>query len=383
MRKKNLTPRCFFECILIMHLLFLFSFFPDTATAETLQAYPDQSGFIIQVDRIVGKGLVPGIVIGETGNKKFQPMIRFRFASAEIYGLKLIREFQTNNGLFHMIISSKGKVEARNLVVDATGISFQNLQLRLGELIPAIELKNATLICYFLTSDDISLQDMAVEYHAGSSNANIPPTAKILNGLLGITSLDGLKRAIDELIKEKAVIFGEENKEGELQSETESSSKEPADQSSQGPTDQSSQEPADQENNQNDLENGSLLLPNKEQQKSQQPANEQTGAKQPSASEQKPEQAQNGSANSSTQYVDDPKDSEQNNSTENVEENLKLAPRSAVNEKRYLESEGPSINSGEQIEQVNNAQKIEQVDNAPKKEENILSKLLELLNIIP
>ncbi|OKO94609.1 hypothetical protein BRO54_1488 [Geobacillus proteiniphilus] len=342
-----------------MNILFLFSFFPDALAAETLQAYPDQSGFIIQADRIVGKGLVPGIVIGETGNKKLQPMIRFRFASAEIYGLKLIREIQTNNGLFHMIISSKGKVEARNLVVDATGISFQNLQLRLGELIPAIELKNATLLSYFLTADHISLQDMAVEYHAGSSNANIPPTVQILNRLFGITSLDSLKRAIDELIKEKAVIVGEENKEGELQSEKENSSK----------------EPADQENNQNDLddlENGSL--PNKEQQKNPQSANEQTDTKQSSVSEQTPEQAQNGSANSSAKHTDYPEDSKQNNSTENVKENLKLAPHSAANEKGYLESEEPSINSGEQIEQVNNVQK---------KEENIIRKLLGLLNIIP
>jgi hypothetical protein len=362
MRKKNLTPCSFFKCILIMHLLFLFSFFPDAAAAETLQAYPNQSGFIIQADRIVGKGLIPGIVIGETGNKKFQPMIRFRFASAEIYGLKLIREIQTNNGLFHMIISSKGKVEARNLIVDTTGINFQNLQLRLGELIPAIELKNATLVGHFLTTNHISLQDMVVEYHTGSSNANIPPTVQILNRLFGITSLDGLKRAIDELIKEKAVIVGEENKEGELQSEKEDSSK----------------ESAGQENNKNDLENGNSS--SEEQQKNPQSTNEQNGTNPSSVSEQMPEQEQNGSANSSMQHTDHPKASEQNNSTENVEENLKLAPHSAVNEKGYLESEKPSINSGEQ---VNNVQKIEQMDNAPKKEENIISKLLELLNIIP
>ncbi|QSB49572.1 hypothetical protein [Parageobacillus toebii] len=358
MRKKSLTPRSFFKYILIMHILFLFSFFPDATAAETLQAYPDQSGFIIQADRIVGKGLVPGIVIDETGNKKFQPMIRFRFASAEIYGLKLIREIQTNNGLFHMIITSKGKVEAGNLVVDATGISFQNLQLRLGELIPAIELKNATLLIHFLTVDHISLQDMAVEYHAGSSNADIPPTVQILNRLFGITSLDDLKRAIDELIKEKAVIVGEENKEDELQSEKDNSSKEPAGQEN------------NQGNNKNDLENGNSS--SEEQQKNPQWANEQNGTKQSSVSEQTLEQVQNGSANSSTQHTDHPKDSKQNNSTENVEE--KLAPYSAGNEKIYLESEKPSINSGEQIEQVNNAQK---------KEENIIRKLLGLFNIIP
>ena len=113
---------------IVKHRLFLvvmciqlaaLSLFPFIEKVDA--AVNDAEGFIIQADRVVGENMKAMVVAGETSGSNAKPMLRITYDSAQIYGMRLTKQFATPGGTVSITMKASGPVSIKGMQVDEIG----------------------------------------------------------------------------------------------------------------------------------------------------------------------------------------------------------------------------------------------------------------------
>ena len=166
-----------------VQLLFLTAFSMGTSVKAAVQA-PD--GFIIQADRVVGTGMNATIIKQETSSSSGKPMLRFQYKSATIYGMRLTKKIQTENGPISITLKASGPVTVKGMTVDTSAITFQGACIK--ALIPEPEagMDNVVMVAHYMNSVDSNIDHLKLETVSGSVGPDKPDTVKILKELAGL-----------------------------------------------------------------------------------------------------------------------------------------------------------------------------------------------------
>lgn len=176
---------------LVKHRLFLIvmciqlaalSLFPFIEKADA--AANDAEGFIIQADRVVGENMKAMVVAGETSGSNAQPMLRITYDSAQIYGMRLTKQFATpGGGTVSITMKASGPVHINGMQVDASAISFKGACVHAAKVIPNAALEGVTMVAHSMTAANSSLDQLKLQTVNGNGGVQKPGTLKILQDL--------------------------------------------------------------------------------------------------------------------------------------------------------------------------------------------------------
>ncbi|MDP4161922.1 MAG: hypothetical protein Q8898_02360 [Bacillota bacterium] len=189
MRRKNINKRILLIS-LCLHLMLLTSLFSQNASAQTADTSLD--GFIIQADRVIGSGMVATIVNQETASNTSKPMLRFHYASATIYGMKLTKELQTPQGIISVTLKADGPVTMNGMTVDASAITFKGACLQALTPIPEAGLENVVMVAHYMNAEDSNINQLTLKTITGNAGPEKPNEIKMLQDLatLPVNELD-------------------------------------------------------------------------------------------------------------------------------------------------------------------------------------------------
>lgn len=156
-------------------------------------------GFTIQAERVEGQNMTPGVVIRETSAKRQQPMIRFQYEKAIIYGMKLTKELQTPNGPVTIVLEAQGPVEAKKLTVDTSAFSFKGACLNTGTLIPQPALEDVTMVAHYMNAEMTNLENLSLRTVSGTNDLQKPEKLKVLQDMEKL-SADKLTEEVNKMM---------------------------------------------------------------------------------------------------------------------------------------------------------------------------------------
>lgn len=175
---------------LVKHRLFLIvmciqlaalSLFPFIEKADA--AANDAEGFIIQADRVVGENMKAMVVAGETSGSNAKPMLRITYDSAQIYGMRLTKQFATPGGTVSITMKASGPVFIKGMQVDASAISFKGACVHAAKVIPNAALEGVTMVAHSMKAANSSLDQLKLQTVNGNGGVQKPGTLKILQDL--------------------------------------------------------------------------------------------------------------------------------------------------------------------------------------------------------
>ncbi|MBT2679764.1 hypothetical protein J7E38_12190 [Bacillus sp. ISL-35] len=190
---------------IVKHRLFLIgmciqlaalSFLPFIEKANA--AGSDADGFIIQADRVVGENMKATIVAGETSGSKAKPMLRITYDSAQIYGMRLTKQFATPGGTVSITMKASGPVHIKGMQVDASAISFQGACVHAVKVIPNAALEGVTMVAHSMKAANSSLDQLQLQTVSGNGGVQKPGTLKILQEL-GSMPFEQMKKEIGKI----------------------------------------------------------------------------------------------------------------------------------------------------------------------------------------
>lgn len=152
-------------------------------------------GFIIQADRVIGENMKVTIVSSETSRSSGKPMLRFTYDSAQIYGMKLTKRFNTPNGPVSLTMKASGPVHIKGMTVDASNVSFNGACLYALKVIPDAGLDNVTMVAHYMNAENSSLSNLKMETVNGDGGVSMPGKLKILEDLSAMP-FEQMKREI-------------------------------------------------------------------------------------------------------------------------------------------------------------------------------------------
>ncbi|WP_174733675.1 hypothetical protein [Mesobacillus harenae] len=152
-------------------------------------------GFIIQADRVIGENMKVTIVSSETSRSSGKPMLRFTYDSAQIYGMKLTKRFNTPNGPVSLTMKASGPVHMKGMTVDASNVSFNGACLYALKVIPDAGLDNVTMVAHYMNAENSSLSNLKMETVNGDGGVSMPGKLKILEDLSAMP-FEQMKREI-------------------------------------------------------------------------------------------------------------------------------------------------------------------------------------------
>jgi gas vesicle protein len=176
---------------LVKHRLFLIvmciqlaalSLFPFIEKADA--AANDAEGFTIQADRVVGENMKAMVMAGETSGSNAKPMLRITYDSAQIYGMRLTKQFATpGGGTVSITMKASGPVHIKGMQVDASAISFKGACVHAAKVIPNAALEGVTMVAHSMTAANSSLDQLKLQTVNGNGGVQKPGTLKILQEL--------------------------------------------------------------------------------------------------------------------------------------------------------------------------------------------------------
>ncbi|NHM31510.1 hypothetical protein [Neobacillus terrae] len=166
-----------------VQLLFLTAFSMGTSVKAAVQA---SDGFIIQADRVVGSGMSATIIRQETSSSSGKPMLRFQYKSATIYGMRLTKKIQTENGPISISLKASGPVTVKGMTVDTSAITFQGACIKALMPEPEAGMNNVVMVAHYMNSVDSNIDQLKLETVSGSVGPDKPDTVKILKELAGL-----------------------------------------------------------------------------------------------------------------------------------------------------------------------------------------------------
>ncbi|WP_226677916.1 hypothetical protein [Mesobacillus jeotgali] len=190
---------------LVKHRLFLtmmciqlaaLSLFPFIEKADA--AGNDPEGFIIQADRVVGENMKAMIVAGETSGSYAKPMLRITYDSAQIYGMRLTKQFATPGGTVSITMKARGPVTIKGMQVDASAISFKGACVHAAKVIPNAALEGVTMVAHSMKAAISSLDQLKLQTVNGNGGVQKPGTLKILQDL-GSMPFEQMKQEIKKI----------------------------------------------------------------------------------------------------------------------------------------------------------------------------------------
>jgi archaellum component FlaC len=190
---------------IVKHRLFLIgmciqlaalSFLPFIEKANA--AGSDGEGFIIQADRVAGENMKATIVAGETSGSKAKPMLRITYDSAQIYGMRLTKQFATPGGTVSITMKASGPVHIKGMQVDASAISFQGACLHASKIIPNAALEGVTMVAHSMKAANSSLDQLQLQTVSGNGGVQKPGTLQILQEL-GSMPFEQMKKEIGKI----------------------------------------------------------------------------------------------------------------------------------------------------------------------------------------
>lgn len=191
---------------LVKHRLFLIvmciqlaalSLFPFIEKADA--AANDAEGFIIQADRVVGENMKAMVVAGETSGSNAQPMLRITYDSAQIYGMRLTKQFATpGGGTVSITMKASGPVHIKGMQVDASAISFKGACVHAAKVIPNAALEGVTMVAHSMTAANSSLDQLRLQTVNGNGGVQKPGTLKILQDL-GSMPFEQMNKEINKI----------------------------------------------------------------------------------------------------------------------------------------------------------------------------------------
>ncbi len=136
------------------------------------------NGFVIYADKIVGKTLVPELI--QNGNN---PAVRFKYESAVIYGMKLVKEVQSSNGPMTVHISAESPIHVSDMEVDASSFDFEGPCLSFGETYPEVGLTKVTLVASRMSSGTMTADGLKLTTEYGKEDIARPSPGKTLTSV--------------------------------------------------------------------------------------------------------------------------------------------------------------------------------------------------------
>ncbi|WHX41485.1 hypothetical protein QNH36_04805 [Mesobacillus sp. AQ2] len=206
---------------IVKHRLFLIgmciqlaalSFLPFIEKANA--AGSDSDGFIIQADRVVGENMKATIVAGETSGSKAKPMLRITYDSAQIYGMRLTKQFATPGGTVSITMKASGPVHIKGMQVDASAISFQGACLHASKIIPNAALEGVTMVAHSMKAANSSLDQLQLQTVSGNGGVQKPGTLQILQEL-GSMPFEQMKKEIGKITSGQLPLTCEGEEESE------------------------------------------------------------------------------------------------------------------------------------------------------------------------
>jgi archaellum component FlaC len=206
---------------IVKHRLFLIgmciqlaalSFLPFIEKANA--AGSDGEGFIIQADRVVGENMKATIVAGETSGSKAKPMLRITYDSAQIYGMRLTKQFATPGGTVSITMKASGPVHIKGMQVDASAISFQGACLHASKIIPNAALEGVTMVAHSMKAANSSLDQLQLQTVSGNGGVQKPGTLQILQEL-GSMPFEQMKKEIGKITSGQLPLTCEGDEESE------------------------------------------------------------------------------------------------------------------------------------------------------------------------
>ncbi|MCM3125443.1 MULTISPECIES: hypothetical protein [unclassified Mesobacillus] len=206
---------------IVKHRLFLIgmciqlaalSFLPFIEKANA--AGSDGDGFIIQADRVVGENMKATIVAGETSGSKAKPMLRITYDSAQIYGMRLTKQFATPGGTVSITMKASGPVHIKGMQVDASAISFQGACLHASKIIPNAALEGVTMVAHSMKAANSSLDQLQLQTVSGNGGVQKPGTLQILQEL-GSMPFEQMKKEIGKITSGQLPLTCEGEEESE------------------------------------------------------------------------------------------------------------------------------------------------------------------------
>lgn len=175
---------------LVKHRLFLIvmsiqlaalSLFPFIEKVDA--AANDAEGFIIQADRVVGENMKAMVVAGQTSGSNAKPMLRITYDTAQIYGMRLTKQFATPGGTVSITMKASGPVTIKGMQVDASAISFNGACVHAAKVIPNAALEGVTMVAHSMNAANSSLDQLKLQTVNGNGGVQKPGTLKILQDL--------------------------------------------------------------------------------------------------------------------------------------------------------------------------------------------------------
>ncbi|WP_169823992.1 hypothetical protein [Bacillus marinisedimentorum] len=161
--------------VLVLSILLIgFLLPPFTANG----AEKDTNGFVIYADKIVGKTLVPELI--QNGNN---PGVRFKYESAVIYGMRMVKEVQSSNGPMTVHISADSPIHVTDMEVDASSFDFEGPCLSFGETYPEIGLTKVTLVASRMSTGTMSADGLKLTTEYGKEDIARPSPGKTLTSV--------------------------------------------------------------------------------------------------------------------------------------------------------------------------------------------------------
>ncbi|MBS8266642.1 hypothetical protein DYI25_19645 [Mesobacillus boroniphilus] len=196
---------------------------------EVNAAANDKEGFIIQADRVVGENMKAMVVAGETSGSNAKPMLRITYESAQIYGMRLTKQFATPGGTVSITMKASGPVHIKGMQVDASAISFKGACIYAAKVIPDAALEGVTMVAHSMNAANSSLDQLKLQTVNGNGGVQKPGTLKILQDL-GSMPFEQMNKEIKKITSEQLPLTCEGTPvEDELSSEVEDKVSKPFD----------------------------------------------------------------------------------------------------------------------------------------------------------
>ncbi|MGG1676312.1 hypothetical protein ACIFOT_11265 [Neobacillus sp. NRS-1170] len=152
----------------------------------------DTDGFIIEADRVVGSGMTASIVKQETTENDKEPMLRFQYQSATIYGMRLTKLVESSNGPVSITLKASGPVTVKGMTIDTTAISFKGACINASETVPELGMEDVVMVAHYMKSEDSLIEKLVLNTISGNAGAEKPGKLQILQdlSLLPLNQLD-------------------------------------------------------------------------------------------------------------------------------------------------------------------------------------------------
>ncbi len=155
----------------------------------------NQSYFYVHADEIQAQGvfLQPTSIYGKLG-------VELQFSKLVLYGMQLVKNTSSTDGIE---IQSSGPVLLNNVTIDAVGLGFSGVGLKLNVLLPNLVLTDVNLMATRLFTDDANIPDLslhAIAQPIGVNTGNMVDLNQIpFSGTLALVSseLDSLLNGMD------------------------------------------------------------------------------------------------------------------------------------------------------------------------------------------